>query len=236
MGSADRGPRVVGIVVARTDSSRLPGKSMTTVSGRPLIGYSLERSKSVAGVHDLTLATTDRSVDDELAAFASALGVNVFRGDADDVAGRLLLCAEDLRADYLIRLNGDSPFIDPRLVERGLQRLGEGCDVITTVPGGTFPYGVSVEIVRVDALRAAHALMTAEEEEHVTQHFYRNRDRFSICELTSPAPELSAARMVVDTEDDLRAFERVVSLLGDSVLEADYQSVAPYYLDMGHVR
>jgi spore coat polysaccharide biosynthesis protein SpsF len=236
MVSAEQAPQVVGVVVARSDSSRLPGKAMRSVAGLPLIGYAIERAMRIERLHDLLLATTDRPVDDDLASYARSRAMGVFRGDTDDVAGRLLACAQSSGCDYLVRLNGDSPFLDPGLVEQGLRFTGEGFDVITSVPGRTFPYGVSAEIIRVSAMAEAHPLMTAEEREHVTQHFYRNRDHYRICEITSPAPELAAARMVVDTEDDLRAFEQVVGLLGDSVLTADYQTVAPYYLEMGHVR
>ena len=229
-------PSVAGVVLARTDSSRLPGKVLTPVLGRPVVGYVFERAAKASGLRGLALATTDRPADDELARYAASLGVPVFRGDVDDVAGRVLACAEDLGVDYALRLNGDSPFLDPHLIEQGLELLAENPDVVTSVRGKTFPYGVSVEIVRVAALAQAHQLMTPDEREHVTAHFYRNADRYRISELTSPAPELAAARMVVDNEDDLRAFEAVIAQLGDDALSADFRRVAPYYLELGRLR
>jgi spore coat polysaccharide biosynthesis protein SpsF len=229
-------PLIVGVIAARSDSSRLPGKALRMVADRPLVGYVIERAKRIGGLAALALATTDRPVDDELAAFARACGVGVCRGATDDVAGRLHACAAGFGADYLVRLNGDSPFLDPASLEEGLAQAAEGYDVITSVPGRTFPYGVSVEIVRCAALRDALPKMTAEDREHVMPYFYRNATSYRIRELSSPRPELAEARMVVDTEEDLRVFEQVVATLGDAALTASYVDVAPLYLAAGHTR
>ena len=223
---------IIGIIPARMDSARLPGKALRQVQGLPLIGYVIARAKRIQGLEVLILATTDRSVDDALAEYALAQGIAVYRGDLDNVALRLLNCTIEFGGDYFVRLNGDAPFVDPNLVTQGITCCqGEQPDLVTNLVGRTFPYGVVVEIVQRDAFERAYAHMTTpEEHEHVTQYLYEHPDEFSIQIITSPFPELSQAHMVVDTEVDFETFEDVAVELGETVFTADYQQVASLYL------
>jgi len=229
-------PTPVGIIVARSDSSRLPGKAMAEVAGRPLIGYVIERAKRATGLEGLVLATTGREIDDVLAAYADSLGIGVFRGDTDDVAGRLLDCAREAGATHLARINGDSPWLDPVLLDDAVREAAGDADLVSTIPGRTFPYGVSAEIASVAAMERAYALMSWRDREHVTLYLYEHPDAFRIRAMTSPSSDLARARMVVDTADDLRIFEQVVRELGDTVLTAGYPEVASRYMELGHLR
>ncbi len=175
------------------------------------------------------VATTDDTGDDDLALHCTDLGVRVFRGEAENVARRVLSCAEELGAAWIVRINADSPFLDPGLVAAAIRETGPEVDVITNVPGRTFPYGVAVEVVRTEALAAALPGMTPEEREHVTLHFYRHPEDFEILQLSSPRPDLARERLTVDTEEDLERFARVVEVLGDEVASADFIQVATTY-------
>ena len=115
--------RHIAIVLARLDSSRLPHKALRKVHGTPLIGYALERARQIRSLAQVVLATTERGVDDPLAAYAQSAGVAVFRGATDNVAQRCVDCATLHGADYFVRLNADSPFPDPALIEEGLRAL-----------------------------------------------------------------------------------------------------------------
>lgn len=227
-------PAIVGIIPARVDSTRLQGKVLRQVRGMPLIGYVIARAKRTPGLGVLVLATTDRPVDDPLAEYALAQGVAIYKGDLCDVARRLLTCAVKFRGDYFVRLNGDAPFIDPDLVAQGIAYCQDGrTDLVTNLIGRTFPYGIAVEIIRRHAFERAYARMTTpEEREHVTQYLYKHPEEFNIQTITSPFPELSRARVVVDTEADFEMFERVVAQLGEAALTASYQQVASLYLTM----
>lgn len=223
---------ISAIIVARSDSTRLPGKVMASVCGRPLVDYVIDRALRIEGVDCVALATTLRDVDEQLAEHGRERGLTVFRGTTDDVAGRVLACADSLGAEYAIRINGDSPFLDPVLVQTGMTLLSSRSDLISNIVGRTFPYGIAVEILRTEALRRACETMGVDEREHVTQHFYANQDRFSVRCMTSDEPGLRDVRLVVDTPADLEVFGRIVEELGDSVSEADYKRVAAVYLEM----
>jgi spore coat polysaccharide biosynthesis protein SpsF len=223
-------PRIVGIVAARLDSTRLPAKALREVAGRPLLGHVVGRARRIAGLDGLVLATTARAVDDPLADWAGREGLDCFRGDLEDVAGRFLACARRRGAEAFVRLNADSPFLDPALVDEGLRASGGDADLVSNLPGRSFPYGISVEVVRTSALERAHGRMTAEERVHVTAHFYAHPEEYRIVPMTCPDPSLRTARLVVDTEEDLRRFASVAARLADRVTEAGYREVAALYL------
>ena len=225
---------VAAIIVARTDSTRLPGKIMEIVAGRPIVDYVIDRALRIPGVDTVALATTDRDIDDRLVEHARSRGLAVFRGETQDVAGRVLACADSLGADYIIRVNGDSPFLDPALIGEAMGMLSSGCDLVTNIVGRTFPYGVSVEIIRTEALRRAHSAMTDSEREHVTLYFYANADEFKVCGITSNAPDLRTVRLAVDTWEDLEVFREVVLELGVDVSTANYERVAAVYRELGY--
>jgi spore coat polysaccharide biosynthesis protein SpsF len=220
--------KTIGIVPARMDSKRLPSKALREVLGRPLVQYVIERARRVRSLAAIVVATSARPVDDALADHAQRLGAEVFRGSAHNVAERCASCARRYAADFFVRLNADSPFPDPMLIEQGLGQLTGPvpADLVSNLPGRTFPYGISVEVVNVTTLLRILPTLGDAEAEHVTRRFYEQPDRFAIRRLVSSRPELRDARLVVDTEDDLAAFLALARSLGPRVLEASFDEVA----------
>lgn len=218
----------IGIIPARLDSRRLPSKALSDVLGKPLIQYVIERARRVPALAAIVVATSARPVDDALAERARSLGAAVFRGSTHNVAERCVRCAQQHAADFFVRLNADSPFPDPGLIEEGLRRLtaSGSADLVSNLPGRTFPYGISVEIVNVATLARILPTLSADEAEHVTKRFYERPEHFRIEPLVSPRPQLQRARLVVDTADDLADFRALAARLGPRVLEAGYDEVA----------
>ena len=130
------------------DSSRFSDKMTQDLCGQPLIKFVIGQAKRIKNLSVLVVATTNRPIDDVIAEIAEQSCVNVYRGKVDDVASRFLECARKYNGDYLARLNGDSPCIDIDLVESGISLCPYGYDIITNVLSRTFPYGISVEIVK----------------------------------------------------------------------------------------
>jgi spore coat polysaccharide biosynthesis protein SpsF len=151
-------------------------------------------------------------VDDPLCEYARSVGIHVFRGELEDVASRVLRCALQSASDYFIRLNGDSPFVDPTLVEAGIALcLDTQPDLVTNLIGRTFPYGISVEILRTATFGRLYARFTQpEDREHLTRYLYSHPEEVNIQTLISPDEALKKARLVVDTEEDWQMFEKIV--------------------------
>lgn len=192
------------LVFARMDSTRLPGKVLADLGGRPLLGRVLDRVRRVRQCERVVVATSDRAVDDIIADFAQEEGVGLFRGDAADVAGRALACCDTLGLDAFVRISGDSPFVPPELIDRAVETArGDGADLVTNVFPRSFPAGASVEVIAVDALRRAYGRMSAEQREHLTTLFYAEPDDWHIVNFAAPTPGFADIRLTVDTAAEL---------------------------------
>lgn len=210
------------------DSRRLPGKLLQEVHGVPLIGYVVRRAINISVDIPVILATTGRRVDDPLVRTCANLGIDAHRGSLD-VTDRLLSCARHHNSEWIIRVNGDSPFLDFGLIREGLARRKPGTDLVTNLPGRSFPYGVTVEIIKTACLETASDKMPDTDREHVTKYFYQHSDAFEIEEILSNRPDVADERLVVDTPDDLERFRRVVRILGTTTASAGFVEAAEAY-------
>lgn len=225
---------IIAIVLARLDSRRLPNKVLIEVKGKAIINYVLSRAKKIRGIEKVVLATTNRTLDNKLAEYGNFYGIDVFRGSTNDVALRMLECAKTYGASYFIRINGDSPFLDPILISTGVACCVDNkFDLITNIVGRTFPYGISVEILNTERYGIIYKHMRNETYvEHPTKYFYENSEKLNIKVLTSKYPELNRARLVIDTQEDISICEKIMTILGSRVLDVDYKEVAQIYLDI----
>jgi spore coat polysaccharide biosynthesis protein SpsF len=206
--------RTIAVIQARMTSRRLPGKILMNLVDRPMLDYILEGVSHARSLDGVVLATsTDRS-DDGTAEFARRRRVQCHRGSLDDVARRLLDAAQEAQADALVRINGDSPLLDPALVDEGVSIFrANDSDVATNVRPRTYPKGQSVEVIAVAALRRAVERMTsANEREHVTPYLYAHPEEFSIASFTTDPPR-SDIQLSVDDADDFARCAAIVALL-----------------------
>lgn len=192
-----------GIVLqARMASTRLPGKALALLAGRPLLEHCLRRLVA-GGVAHVVLATTDRPEDAPLVAMARRLGLGVYCGDGDDVLGRYVAAAAAFDLDPVVRATGDNPGVDPLAAGRTLAVLREtGADYACEAG---LPVGAAVEGIRSDALRRAAALAsTAYDREHVTTFVKSHPDLFRLVVTDAPVPlRRPDLRLTVDTPADL---------------------------------
>ncbi|MDQ7834242.1 MAG: NTP transferase domain-containing protein [Humidesulfovibrio sp.] len=202
---------IIAIVQARMSSSRLPGKSLALIQGNPLLAYLFENLKLSASLDAVVLATSSAPSDDPLAALASRHGVQAVRGDLMDVSARFLRAIIAHPCQAFVRICGDSPLLDPRLVDEAitLYRQG-GADLVTNVLRRTYPKGQSVEVINTQAFRRAEAAMTDPmDREHVTRYFYTRADEYRIRSFESGG-KFGAVNFCVDTAEDL---ERISALI-----------------------
>lgn len=212
-------------VQARMSSRRFPGKVLALLAGRPMIDHVLERCGLVFGADRVALATSVESSDDALAAHARSLGVSVFRGELDNVFGRFQACLAAHPCEWFVRISGDSPLIDPRLIARVAECREPALDLVTNVRPRTFPPGQSVEVINARRFAAMDAAaLTAEEREHVTLVFYNHPDRYRLRNVASRDPRLAMQHLAVDTREELTAVE---ALIASGRVPAFAEAVAP---------
>lgn len=212
-------PRVVCISQARMTSSRLPGKVLRQVAGRPLLAHHLDRLGRARRIDAVVVATTVNAADDPVVALAGSLGVPVFRGDENDVLDRFVRCAEAFDADVVVRVTADCPLIDPALIDAAVARFLDGRDQVPAVEylsidTSRFPRGFDAEVFSRAALNAAGREATDPvEREHVTPFIYRRGDRFRLGEPLTPGQPVPPYRLCVDEPADLDLIGRVLEAL-----------------------
>jgi len=205
-------PRVLAVVQARLGSTRLPGKALMTIAGRPMLAHVLARALAVPGVDLTVLATTASPEDDALVEVARSEGVPSVRGSVEDVLDRFRAALRAHPADAIVRVTADCPLLDPGvsgLVVRDYLAHRDDVDYASNIEPPTFPDGLDTEIVSAAALeRAWREARRPSDREHVTT-YVRDRTHGFRLRTVVHDEDLSAHRWTVDEPRDLE-FVRAV--------------------------
>jgi spore coat polysaccharide biosynthesis protein SpsF len=204
---------VATIIQARMGSTRLPGKVLKPIAGRPMLSYQLERLRRCERVDSIVVATTVMPADDPIVAFCLAEGVLCTRGSEHDVLSRYIDAARQVGATSIVRVTSDCPLLEPELVDQAIDALGGNVDYVSNMMQPTWPYGMAVEAMprRVLEEAAAQASDPAERE-HVTPFIYWRPERYRLKSLAMQ-PDLSEKRWTVDTPEDFDLVSRILSTL-----------------------
>ena len=198
---------IAAIIQARMGSTRLPGKVLKEVNGKPLLMYQIERVRISKLLDKVIVASSTLSKDDVIADFCGRNNIDCFRGSENDVLGRYYECAKQFQADIIVRLTGDCPLSDPVVIDDVISLFQkEKADyAANTVPPDTarFPDGSDVEVISMQALESAFIeCQKPHDREHVTFHFWRYGNNFKAVQLTQDV-DWSRYRFTVDYSEDL---------------------------------
>lgn len=209
-------PRILATIEARMTSSRLPGKVMKRVLDRPMLAFMVERLRRVPALHGIVIATTVNASDDPLVDLAESLGVGVFRGDEEDVMGRVLGAARAHAADVIVETTGDCPLIDPGIVQSCVEKyLAAGVDYLSNVLTRSYPIGMDTQVFATDILADAEARTRApRDREHVSLYIYNHPERYRLQNVEAP-PTLRDPRLALtlDTAEDFALISAVFEAL-----------------------
>lgn len=203
------------ILQARMSSSRLPGKVMKPLCGRPMIERQLERLRRCATLDRIVVATSLDGSDDPLAAHLEGIGIDVFRGSLNDVLDRYVGAARAFSVEgQVVRLTADCPLADPGVIDDCVRLQVElGVDYCSNGRRRTYPHGLDVEAFSLEALEiAAREAADPYDREHVTPFIYRHPERFTLGELAQANDE-GHLRWTVDTPEDFAFAEKVYEAL-----------------------
>lgn len=222
--SLARAGRTVAIVQARMSSQRLPGKVLAELGGQPALGLLLARLSQASELNDVLVATSDHHSDDPIVDFCDGRRYTVYRGPLDDVLERYRQAAEAAGADFVVRVTGDCPLIDPLIVD-GLVRFFRSRGLHYAGLGGEFPHGLDCEVFSRTALDEASRRATdAYDREHVTP-FMKSRPQEFLSSAYEPIMGLIGERWTLDYSDDLLFLRRLVELLGSGAATAGYVEI-----------
>lgn len=196
---------LVGIIIqARMGSSRLPGKTMKNICGKPLLYYSVKRAMKSKYADTVIVATSNEKKDDVIESWCENNDVNYYRGSENDVLDRYYKCAKDEGLGIIVRVTADNPFIDPEIIDLLILTLKTKNINYVTMRNktNTWPYGLDVEVFDIESLEKVWELAKkSDNREHVTTYIKENENKFQIEEIFIEN-ELSNIRLTVDNEED----------------------------------
>ena len=189
-------------------STRLPGKVLKKLVGKPAIEILLTRLSRSKLIDEICLATSNNVENDILCHTVEKLGYRVVRGSETDVVQRFWDATNATSADVIVRITGDCPVVDPSLVDKVIDLfLKSNVDYASNIDPPTFPDGLDVEVFRKSSLEAACLGAISEfDREHVTT-FIRNR-RFTKSNLKN-VQDTSSLRLTLDEPEDFKLLKKV---------------------------
>jgi spore coat polysaccharide biosynthesis protein SpsF len=211
------------IVEVRMGSTRLPEKVLLPAAGKPLLQHMIERLHKIPEASSIIMATTLNKADDCLVGLAEQWGVDCYRGDEDDVLGRVIGTAEYFGTDIIVEITGDNPLVDPDLSSQVIRAYLEheydidyaANDAGPTYPVGTFPIGVNTRVFSTAFLKSIGELTDDPvDREHVVNYVMKRMDQFKILNLSAEgAFSRNDLRWTLDTPSDYHLIKAVFDQL-----------------------
>ncbi|MDD5145733.1 MAG: glycosyltransferase family protein [Candidatus Pacebacteria bacterium] len=207
---------IVAIIQARMGSTRLPQKVLRAIGGKPMLQWVVERAKRSRMVNDVIVATSDKKQDDLIEKLCKKLKIGYFRGSENDVLNRFYQAAKKYKADKVVRITGDCPFIEPEIIDEVIRtHLKNKNDYTSNDAGVGYPRGLDVEVFNFGSLEKANfKAKKIYEREHVTPYFYENPRIFKVQILKAKGIlKRPKFRLCVDKKEDLKLVREIYKIL-----------------------
>jgi spore coat polysaccharide biosynthesis protein SpsF len=214
----NKDPKIVAIIQARMAASRLPGKVLKTLGHQPVLAWMLARTRRSKLIDEVVVATTTDPSDDSVAEYCQQEHAAFTRGSMQDVLDRYYQAAKVFRADVIVRLTADCPFIDPDLLDDNLRtflraepKIDFAANRLPPPHHRTVPIGLDAEYCWFEGLELIwKEAKEQHQREHVMPYFYEHPERFNLLHITHD-PDYGNLRWTVDTPEDLQLLRQIVS-------------------------
>lgn len=226
--------KIGAIILCRYSSSRLPGKILKEIEGKPLIQYIIERLRLVKDIDEIIVTTSTEESDNPIVNYCTNNNITFFRGDLENVSKRFLDCATSHNLDYAIRINGDNLFSDPRIIsEMCALARSKDYDFLTNVKDRSFPKGISVEIIKTAFYaKAIEKFETDYHKEHVTIYFYEHTIGDYYYYKNTTCTEAAGVQLAIDTIDDFMIAEKIIRKLGKLNITTGFEDIFKAYSEL----
>lgn len=201
---------ILAILQARASSSRLPGKVLKPLLGKPMLARQIERILRSELIDKLVVATSVEPEDDAIEKLCKEENIECFRGSLNDVLDRFYQAAKPYNPEHVVRLTGDCPLTDWEITDRLIKfHLIGDYDYSSNALEPTYPDGLDAEIMKFSALECAWRLADSKpEREHVTLYIYKHPIQFKIGKEKNSI-DLSQLRWTVDEPEDFVLVENI---------------------------
>lgn len=209
--------RIVACIEARMGSSRLPGKVLADINGKPALERLITRLRKCKYLDDVIIATSTSSSDDVLYNWAIKNSIHCYRGSEEDVLQRVVDANEFYQSDLIVEITGDCILTDPEIIDMGIKTFLENdCDIVSNC--GTYlsyPMGVYVQVFRSkDLAEVANNIDDTAVREHVSLYFYEHPDKYKLINLIAPERwQGESLRFQLDYPEDLEFLKKVYAEL-----------------------
>jgi spore coat polysaccharide biosynthesis protein SpsF len=179
---SNRNEKILATIEARIASTRLPGKVLLPLAGRPVLERQIERIRRSRYVDDVIVATTTNRQDEAIVKLCERIRCKFYRGSEDDVLQRVLDSAYSAKGDIIVELTGDCPLIDHRHIDKIIEIFYSGdYDYASNVVERSFPDGFDVQVFPVSVLEEVDRLTDDPiDRVHVSYYIYMHPERFRI--------------------------------------------------------
>jgi spore coat polysaccharide biosynthesis protein SpsF len=209
------------------NSKRLPNKALKLLCGKTILErvvMNLQLSKKITNI---IVATSKSRSDDLIELFCKKKKIKCYRGALKNVYQRYYQLIKSQKIKNFIRITGDSPLIDYRIIEKGIELFEKGnFDMVTNSLQRTYPQGQSVEIINSEVFcRVKKKIKEKDYKEHITKYFYNNKRAFKIKNFFYQN-DISHLNLSVNTRKDYEFIKDIVSRLEDN--KADLKKIIKY--------
>ncbi|MCF6296413.1 MAG: glycosyltransferase family protein [Flavobacteriaceae bacterium] len=214
--------KTICIVQARMSSTRLPGKVLLDLGGKPVLQQVFNQISNAKLIDKIVLATSIDSSDDLLEKWAKNSNNLFYRGSLNNVLERYYYAAKEFSADVIVRITADCPLVDPKIIDSIIELFNkENYDYCSNTITPTFPDGLDVEVLKFVALEKAYINATLLSEiEHVTPYIKNNPQLFKIG-MYSSKTDYSSLRWTLDNKEDYEFLKLIFNKFSN---ECDYIS------------
>lgn len=223
----DSKDKIIVTIEARMGSSRLPGKVLLPLAGKPALARMIDRIKSAKFIDEIVVATTINSDDDQIVKLAKDSGVKFFRGSEKDVLNRVLGAARSVGGDIIVELTGDCPLMDGRLIDRSIDEYFQsGSDYASNIIKRTYPDGFDVQVFSVNTLSKVDSLTKDPiDRVHVSYFIYNHPEIFKLHNWEPKDAELvwPDLRLTLDEKEDYELIDLIFKNF--SVAQSDFSAL-----------
>ena len=222
----EKNNKIICVIQARMGSSRLPGKSLKKIEGKPMLELIINNIIGSKYISRYIVATSNSIIDDEINNLCNRLKIDCYRGSELDVLSRFEFITHKYNPDLIIRLTGDNPFVEKLLIDDILANYFKnffGYDYVNNIDHSGYPYGLFVEIFRKRALDKLknNVNINALDREHVTRYFRNNKDKFKTGVIKTEK-KFKYTYLTVDNKEDFHNAKKVMKEILNRKMQYTY--------------
>ncbi|MEO8665773.1 MAG: glycosyltransferase family protein [Ignavibacteria bacterium] len=217
--------KVVASIEARMTSTRLPGKVLKDIGGKPALQILIERLSRSKRIDEIIIACTINKEDDKIEELGKKLGIHTFRGSEDEVLNRVVDAVESVNGDIIVEITGDCPLMDPEVVDSVIAEYYDNYpkyDYVTNIgyvgnEVRKIPIGMDVRVFSYKDLKEISEITDdPEDREHVSLYFFRKgKDKYKLRNVSTPDKWKRDydPRLCLDTNEDLEVITKIYTAL-----------------------